>query len=136
MSEQVEMTELEILQCARDLLAKPGVWIKGSFYFPPNEGFPEGQCCAVGAVRKCAGWYEKPPSLFGPLWSQKYIKTKSVIELLKRALPPPRRISALEISNFNDAPQRTLPQILALFDRAILAASTSTSPAVPPATAE
>ena len=99
------MNELEILIAARALIATPESWIKGRSAQDANGvpagPFDEGACkfCTVGAMTCASG----------------QTLTEARASILRAHLPKPFD----NLVNFNDHPDTTHADVLALFDRAI-----------------
>ena len=98
---------LEILKKARELISDPSRWTQGTYARNSNGSqefimSPAAVCfCTIGAVRRVCGDKSYGHALFS----------------LAARLPDP----PLELSDFNDAPNRTHAEVLALFDKAIKA---------------
>lgn len=101
------MTPLEQLRRAREHLSRPEQWFQGAASSRADnpmqgalDGFP---CCAVGALR----------------WAMGAVASDGEArKLLVQALPG----ELASVVSFNDDPDTTHADILALFDRAIAAA--------------
>lgn len=89
------------LIAARALIDTPEKWHKGSMSGP-------GCLCAMGAVAKVIGW-----SYMGGT----RIRSHPEVEHLRKQLPT----GWWDVPKFNDAPETTHADIMALFDRAIAA---------------
>lgn len=87
-------TVSEILVSARALLANPGVWAKGD----GAGNLPDGCYCAALAM-----WLYTPPGT-GRVALDFFCEANAI-----------RRF----VSRWNDAPERTLPEVLTAFDKAI-----------------
>jgi hypothetical protein len=102
------MSALEVLQKARELIAKPGGWTQGAYArtadgFLISERNDNASCfCSVGAVSRSSDISEDIGSAF---------------DFLHNAMPP--RFTAAGIIGFNDSPDTTQADVVALFDRAI-----------------
>lgn len=102
------------LKSARDLISQKGAWIQGTFARDKNgfdcEGIdPTAVCfCAMGAIDRAVG---ETNSFFNFAWP------------LYRALDNAGFHNG--ISEWNDAPERTQEEVVALFDKAIEIAETA-----------
>jgi hypothetical protein len=114
------VTTPEILREARALIDTPEKWAKGYYAFGPDGSTrdiedPEAcRFCVRGALFRIE-------SRFG------YMVEAEASKAIYKAVPDAVRIPADEIGNnavvvFNDHPETTHAEILALFDRAIAAA--------------
>jgi hypothetical protein len=103
---------VRILRSARDILVKPGVWIKGHMALKNHRiSNPDvaDQVCSLGAIAK-ADLRAKP--LSRERLSQERL-TAGLI--LARSLPSLWR----SVPSFNDSSDTTLPDVLKVFDKAI-----------------
>ncbi len=100
------MTLHDDLVAAKALIADPAKWGKGSF------ALPDGCLCALGAVAKVCQFPPDRPWVGHP---------SDVRDCLTRALPGSHRV----VVSFNDHPDTTHADIMALFDRAINASRVS-----------
>lgn len=106
----------DVLLKARDILNDPKAWCKGTFARDKNEKKaspydPDAcQFCATGAILKAESEYDL--SSANGLYAE---------EIIEQQLPCTRKFGG--IPSYNDALVRTHEEILALFDRAIVAAS-------------
>jgi hypothetical protein len=114
MEKPTQVSDADILRYARSLLVEKG-WCKGA-YARDEAGIPSTlgtgiSFCAGGAHWKSLMKYNiRRLSAEGHLTSSFY--------LLDEATPR----NYVSISDFNDAPETTLDDVLALYDRAIAAA--------------
>ena len=103
------MTLTSDLIAAKALIDTPEKWRKGDYG-------SLGNCmCALGACR--AAIYGTTEHLRGRYWRG---DENGLAEALRAALPDPWSFSG--VSDFNDAPETTHADVMALFDRAIAAA--------------
>lgn len=101
------MTLHDDLVAAKALIDAPEKWGQGEYETSP------GCYCALGAVAKATGVDPAP-------WN---VEVGVLYDALKAALPP--KAARLSVVDFNDAPETTHADIMALFDRAIAAAEPS-----------
>jgi hypothetical protein len=104
-------TPLEVLRGARELLAYPERWIKGEdaadvIGQPLENGYDEGAVCwcLAGALEKVSG--RTQDCGVEPAY-------QAVDDLI---------VDATNVREWNDAPERTHAEVLALLDRAIASA--------------
>lgn len=101
-------TAVEILKAARAVIEKPESWTKGYYAKAEDRTWtisngPKAVCfCSIGAIEKATGKVH-----YGGGWpfEAEY--------MLRRAA------DVSNIADFNDAPERTHEEVLAIFDRAI-----------------
>lgn len=98
-------TTVEVLQAARAKIEKPETWIKGDYARTAPDGNPIGPACDNAKCWCTAGAVDA---------ASDYTYTNAWY-YLTLALPSPW----VEIVHFNDAPDTTHDDVLALFDRAI-----------------
>jgi hypothetical protein len=91
------MTAIEILRAAREKLAQPGVWAKNSV-----DAMSEGRCCVGLAICSRNGAPEHA--------------RRSACAAFKLTI---EANGSDAVMRWNDAPERTLNEVLAAFDRAI-----------------
>jgi hypothetical protein len=108
------MTPLETLKKAREHLSNPQNWNQDGDYFKDDDRSTR-CCCALGAVELVTG--DTSDDGLAPLVGAK----AEAYVLLGAALP--RGID--EIHVYNDHPDTTHPDILALFGRAIASLETT-----------
>lgn len=108
---------LEVLQLARKQIENPQAWIKGHFSKTRTDG--QTCYCAQGAVRQAL---DRSVNKDTPIGRRTFLRTQE--EVLKRleAVMPANRKDML-LAEFNDQFDTQHADILALFDRAIAAAS-------------
>lgn len=108
------MNKVEVLTQARALIEKPENWIKGAYFYDPEDSevdFVSAKCfCTLGAVG--ATLVEDP---------RLYIMDKEIMRLLARAVQAPGASDTDEstVIAFNDDPFTTHEDVLGMFDRAI-----------------
>jgi hypothetical protein len=102
------MTPLQALRRGRERLAIPGAWIRGSLV-DIFQGMIYGQC-ALGSL--CDWDWRNEKVVISNLDAVDYL-----CRAIGKILPREERSSA--IAAYNDAPHRTLEEVLAMFDRAI-----------------
>lgn len=86
------MKPIEVLRAAKKMLSKKGVWAKGC-----NASLP-GRACASIAISRCADVYGED---------------EDASDIFEQA------IKRDNVPEWNDRKRRTLPQVLAAFDKAI-----------------
>lgn len=112
-----EERALEILICAKELLARPGGWIKrrsrGRRH--KDDGSYEWAYCVVGAIEECSTDLESSTARTMAaevvricLPNQRTIYTPDGRPLYERSIP-----------DYNDAPRTTQKDVVGLLDRAI-----------------
>jgi hypothetical protein len=106
------MTLKSDLIAAKALIDTPEKWQKGDY------GSVEGCMCALGACRVAI--YGTTEFLIGIDWRG---DENGLAKALRAALPKRWSQSFSGVSDFNDAPGTTHADVMALFDRAIAAAS-------------
>lgn len=102
----------EILVKARELIAEPKNWTKGS-YARNSEGYPvscnseDAFCfCSLGAIQRAAA-------------DRSLLETEEARQALRRAIMIETRGVGRFIDSWNDAPMCRHADVLAAFDRAI-----------------
>lgn len=104
-------TAIDILSAARELIAKDGVWTQGAYARDVNgdevsESSTAAVCfCSVGALHRAGGRHQA-----GTLRT-----IKEAVNMLSEGLLS----DGLHLENWNDEPNRTQAEVVALFDRTI-----------------
>ena len=106
-----EERALEVLICARDLVAKPGGWIKHRLKHrrtktEMEQGQAEYAYCVLGAIYKCSGRAGRTRSNYSAM----------ATAIVEECIPA---WSLSSISSFNDAQTTRQRDVVALFNRAI-----------------
>ena len=118
MPEPETLTRVQILAGARDLLAQKGVWTKGELartkYSRVTRVTSPAACkfCAVGAIQRVAGVDKLNEVATNHPVLGAHMR-------LRQAIPLEHRRPNGTTADYNDAPERRLPEVLAWFDQAI-----------------
>lgn len=103
----------EVLQKARDYLAEPGHWYKGGYCNPDDET----QMCGFGACNFAATGTPKPTMEQGLSFFDTGDALHKALNKLYPHSESPFRYHYYSI--WQDEPERTLDEVLAVFDEAI-----------------
>jgi hypothetical protein len=114
----MRMLVVDILKAARDKISQPEAWIKEKMWDTKYTETGVVRCyCTLGAV--CAATQE---AMCNEPLSRAFDMEDYIIEALRKAIPSYPTFTS--ISRFNDDPRTTHKDVLALFNRAIVAQST------------
>src|SRR5437867_2471134 len=97
---------IEVLEGARDLIARPNGWCRHAFIVESEAGVAY---CPVGAIRETSNFTQ---------WEPKNDAYYGAMRYLRRAIPG-QRMSIQQIFSYNDDPARIKDEIIAWFDAAI-----------------
>lgn len=107
-----DLTAADILEGARAIIAKPGQWHKGGSTSPDGTAF----CGYMAIAIASSGLTELPFPTEWPPAAESFKEAYSVLKVAFFRLHPD---SPFGFSVWQDAPERTLDEVLEVFDRAI-----------------